>query len=208
MPSINPEDYRSYDALIFDMDGTLIDSGRVHEEAWRKTLTRHGIPVDGRLMRSLAGVPTRATLEHLAAHFKMHSSINIDAATECKEHYASQLRAQYLKATPLETVVRYFYGDKPMAVGTGATTQEAVEVIDLCGLKHYFGAIVGADRVVHPKPAADTFLLCARELGVEPARCLVFEDAPLGLKAARDAGMDAIDVAQQLNILNHYFLEH
>ncbi len=62
------------------------------------------------------------------------------------------------------------------------------------GLRHYFSAVVAADRVVNHKPAPDTFLLCAERMGVAPEKCVVFEDADFGLQAAKRAGMDAVDV--------------
>jgi HAD superfamily hydrolase (TIGR01509 family) len=66
--------------------------------------------------------------------------------------------------------------------------------------------VVGADQVANPKPAPDTFLRCAELLGVEPARCVVFEDARLGMEAATRAGMAVVDVQTDLKILNDYFL--
>ena len=93
-----------------------------------------------------------------------------------------------------------------MAVGTGALSSEAKEVLDSCGLLSEFDCIVGCDQVENGKPAPDTFLLCAQLMGVNPQECIVFEDAVYGLKAAEAAGMLAIDVATHFGVTNDYFL--
>jgi HAD superfamily hydrolase (TIGR01509 family) len=81
-----------------------------------------------------------------------------------------------------------------MAVATGATRAICIRTLEAIGLRHYFQAIVTADDVVHGKPAPDIFLEAARQIGVNPKECCAFEDAEMGLRAARDAGMIAIDI--------------
>jgi HAD superfamily hydrolase (TIGR01509 family) len=76
----------------------------------------------------------------------------------------------------------------------------------LCGLDKYIDAIVGADQVKNPKPAPDTFLRCAELLGIDPKKCVVFEDSTLGLQAAAAAGMAGIDVLLMHSVENDYFL--
>ena len=70
--------YDQYAALIFDMDGTLVDSGQLHEYAWTATLNKYGIPIDRPLMRSLAGVPTKGTIEILLEKFGITASASLD----------------------------------------------------------------------------------------------------------------------------------
>ena len=91
-------------------------------------------------------------------------------------------------------MVLRFLGEKPMAVGTGCHTDMARRILAGLSLDRYLPIVVGADQVANPKPAGDTFLLAAEKLGIAPERCLVFEDADAGLKAAAAAGMAAIDV--------------
>jgi HAD superfamily hydrolase (TIGR01509 family) len=81
-----------------------------------------------------------------------------------------------------------------MAVGTGSERAIAEALLTHLNLRHYFTAVVAADDVENHKPAPDTFLLCAELMGVDPTKCVVFEDADFGLEAARRAGMDAVDV--------------
>ena len=199
--------YDAYEALLFDMDGTLVDSGRLHELTWRATLDRYGIPVDVPLMRSLAGVPARETLQQLVRHFGCSVDASVEEMVTFKEARVREEAHLHVRATALVEIVRAYHGRKPMAVGTGASTAEAVSTLRRCGLDGFFGAVVGADQVQNPKPAPDTFLLCARLLGVSPGACVVFEDAPMGLQAAGRAGMAAVDVLAVHGIHNDYFLE-
>ena len=69
--------YDDYVALIFDMDGTLVDSGQLHEFSWTTTLNRYGIPIDGPFMRTLAGVPTKETLEILIQKFNLQVQASV-----------------------------------------------------------------------------------------------------------------------------------
>jgi len=198
--------YDSYDALIFDMDGTLVDSGQLHEHAWSATLINYGIPIDRPLMRSLAGVPTKGTLEILIEKFQCVVSASIDDMNDFKEQYVHENMHKFVKPTALMEIALAYQGKKPMAIGTGANTLEAQMILKLCNLDHLMGAIVGADQVINPKPAPDTFLRCAQLLGAKAENCVVFEDSKLGLQAAASAGMAGVDVLEVHDIVNNYFL--
>jgi beta-phosphoglucomutase family hydrolase len=198
--------YDNYEALIFDMDGTLVDSGQLHEHAWSATLNNYGIPIDRPLMRSLAGVPTKGTLALLLEKFQCAVSASIDEMNDFKERYVHEHMHQFVKPTALHSIALAYAGKKPMAIGTGANTQEAQTILAICKLDHLMGAIVGADQVANSKPAPDTFLRCAELLGVSADKCVVFEDSQLGLQAAASAGMVGVDVLQVHDIVNDYFL--
>jgi beta-phosphoglucomutase family hydrolase len=197
--------YDEFHALIFDMDGTLVDSGQLHQHTWSLTLEKYGIPVDRALMRSLAGVPIKATLEILLEKFQIRPRAHLDEMNAFKEDCTRENMPGFVKATELIEVVKKYEGIKPMAIGTGAKTAEALMVLKLCGLDDRFTVVVGADQVQNPKPAPDTFLRCAELMGVPPVQCVVFEDSPLGLQAAQRAGMAGIDVLLVHKIKNDYF---
>ncbi|WP_236074788.1 HAD-IA family hydrolase [Teredinibacter purpureus] len=195
-----------YDAIIFDMDGTLVDSGQLHEIAWTRTLDKYGIPVDRVLMRSLAGVPTKGTLDILLDHFNLNIAATSAEMNDFKESVVRDIAQRYVKPTALVEQAQYFAGRKPLSVGTGAYTEEAETILAWCNLRELIGPVVGADQVQNPKPAPDTFLLCAERMGIAPERCVVLEDSKLGLDAATRAGMVGIDVLDVFGIENDYFL--
>lgn len=198
--------FDQFKALIFDMDGTLVDSGQLHELAWSEMLTHYSLPIDRAYMRTLAGVPTKKTIELIIEKFNCTTTASLDEMNDFKEAVAQKNFHQYVKPTSLLSVVEKYHGKVPMSVGTGATTAEAKEILTICGLHDLVDHIVGADQVANAKPAPDTFLHCAMLMGVAPADCVVFEDAPMGLEAAARAGMVAVDVLQTFSIKNNYFL--
>jgi beta-phosphoglucomutase family hydrolase len=203
---VDTDGYHHFDALIFDMDGTLVDSGQLHEHAWTTMLQRYGIPVDRKLMRSLAGVPTIATIEILLKNFSLVAPSSLDEMNKHKESIVREHMHRFVKPTTLLELVKKYHGIKPMAVGTGASSEEAHTILRLCKLDAYMDAIVAADQVANPKPAPDIFLRCAELLRVNASNCVVFEDSKLGLQAANNSGMKGIDVLEVHEIVNDYFL--
>ncbi len=185
--------YDHYDALIFDLDGTLSNTLFAHESAWQHALTRYGIPFTATRMAQLGGVPIRDTVVILAEEAGMQVEVDAVVATRDAHFYA--ILPESLSATPLvEQVVLAYAGKKPMAVGTGCRTDMALRILDGLGITQHFPVVVGADQVQRPKPWPDTFLQAAAALGVAPERCLVFEDADAGIRAAEAAGMAVVDV--------------
>lgn len=195
-----------YEALIFDMDGTLVDSGRAHELAWTATLAKYCIPLDRQLMRSLSGMTTHRTLQTLVEYFEVAATTTIEEICLHKQSLVNANIGQYVKPTHLKSLAEKYYGKLPMSVGTGTTTTQAEVMLRHCGLRHLFTHLVGAENVTHPKPSPETFLRCAELMGVKPSACIVFEDAELGLQAAKAAGMRAIDVFSTYKIENEYFI--
>lgn len=183
-------DVSSFDALIFDMDGTLIDSMGQHLVAWQQACSHFGYPFDVAYMNSLGGVPTDTTVELLNAKYGLSHSKDVVAAY--KSDCFTQLATAPIAIAATVQLLEHWYGKKPLGVGTGAERQHALEQLTAAGLLNKLGALVTASDVVQGKPAPDTYLQVAAQLGVAPSRCVVFEDTQIGLQAAAAAGMKAV----------------
>ena len=179
--------------LIFDADGTLVDTMPMHYLAWQQTAQSMGGEFPEPLFYELAGVPTVRIVEILNEKFSY--GFNPQEFTEIKENlYMEKYLPTVNPIEPVVAVARKYQGRLPMAVATGAVQRVVQAALAATNLTAMFDTVVGADDVKHGKPAPDTFLEAARRLGVEPQYCLVYEDSDLGLEAAQRAGMTGIDV--------------
>jgi HAD superfamily hydrolase (TIGR01509 family) len=111
-----------------------------------------------------------------------------------KEGYFVDLIPEVLPIEPVVALVRQFHGTAPMAVASGGHREIVIKTLDALGLTEFFETVVGMEDVERGKPAPDPFLEAARRLGVEPEACLVFEDSPTGIDAAKAAGMQYVFV--------------
>lgn len=184
-----------FDAYIFDCDGTLIDSMPLHLEAWRAALEGHGFAPEQfteEMHYGFAGMPGPAIVRVLNERFGTDlPPAGVEAAK--LEWYL----AHHHEIKPVRAVVeiaRAQAGRLPMAVASGSDAEIVRQGLEAVGILDLFQTIVTPVDVVHGKPAPDMFLLAAERLGVEPGRCLVFEDGLLGLRAAEAAGMACVFV--------------
>lgn len=184
--------YAQYDGLIFDMDGTILDTEPTHRKAWDDVLSRYGMRFDLQAMVSLNGSPTWRIAQ--AVIELNHADLDPYLLAREKTDAVKVMLLDTVRPLPLIDVVKEWHGRRPMSVGTGSESAVAEALLNHLGLRHFFSAVVAADHVENHKPAPDTFLLCAELMGVAASRCVVFEDADFGIQAARAAGMDAVDV--------------
>lgn len=178
--------------LIFDCDGTLVDSMPPHMIAWEQVIVGHGGVWDYDYFFSKKGMPEETILSLYNRDFGMA----FDPVTMVEEkHRRFHGRLSELKPIPhVVDVARRCYGRLPMAVASGGTRQNVELELEAIGVRSLFDIILTADDNIRPKPAPDLFLEAARQMGTPPEFCQVFEDADLGLEAARNAGMLATDV--------------
>ena len=178
--------YEGYAGLIFDMDGTILDTEPTHRQAWNEVLGRYGMRFDEQAMVALNGSPTWRIAQAI---------IELNQA-DLDPHRLAQEKTQAVKAMlldsvrplPLIEVVKAWHGRRPMSVGTGSESAVAEALLAHLGLRHYFSAVVAADHVVNHKPAPDTFLLCAERMGVAPCvKCV--SDSAITTMALAAAGM-------------------
>lgn len=181
---------------IFDLDGTLIDTMPMHYRAWDEAVRRHGVgeTLDEDLFYSLGGVPTVRVAELIGEHY----GVKLDALAV--EHTKENLFLENLRDVEhIHAVVafaRKMAATHPVAIATGGTPNVAMPAIRAAGLEGLFKIVVTPLDVApgRGKPAPDMFLLAAKKMGVQAERCLVFEDAEPGIRAALAAGMQVVRV--------------
>lgn len=179
-------------AFLFDLNGTMIDDMAYHIGAWHRILNELGAGISPERMKEECYGKNDELLERIfpgrfsAAEKK---AMSLEKEKQYQQAFLPQLR--------LLPGLDRFLGDAyasgiPMAIGSAAIRFNIDFVLDNLGIRHYFSALVSADDVRLSKPDPETFIRCAEKLGAEPARCIVFEDAPKGVEAARRAGMQAV----------------
>lgn len=178
--------------LIFDCDGTLADTMPLHLRCWQRAMRELGGDLTADEFWDFAGVPTRTII----ALLNQRHGFAIDPVSggALKERYYVELVHEVKPIAEVVQVVEAWRGRLPMAVATGGELDIVTRTLRTISLLDTFDAIVSADDVQHGKPAPDIFLEAARRLEVEPARCVVFEDADHGVTAALAAGMTVIDI--------------
>lgn len=185
-------DLSAYQGIVFDMDGTLVDSMPAHMEAWRVTCEHYGYPFDLDYMNSLGGVPTQQTVVVLNEKFGMDRN-PVEVARFKRETWEDmKLEPVIIPATM--AVFEHYRPTMAIGIGTGAERPHAEHLLSAHGLLARIDSLVTATDVTHGKPHPETFLTVAQQMGIEPAKCVVFEDTEIGRQAAIDAGMDCIMV--------------
>jgi HAD superfamily hydrolase (TIGR01509 family) len=179
--------------LIFDCDGTLIDSMPLHMKGWEQVIKASGGAWDYEFFYSKRGTPEERIVQLYNEHSGM--KLNPREIVRMKHEYFRSFSAVELKPIPqvIEVVDRY-RGKLPMAVASGGVREIVNLELEALGIKDCFTAVLTADDHINPKPAPDIFLESARRIGVEPKYCQVFEDGDFGLEAAQSAGMLPTDI--------------
>lgn len=181
-----------FDAYLFDCDGTITDSMPMHYLAWQGAFAEYGAKFSEDLFYAWAGRPAAEIITDLNAEQGL--TMPVAAVTQRHERLFLDLLPQ-VKAIPsvLEHIVQA-YGKVPFAVVSGSTREIVAGSLSALGLLDRFEALVCAGDYVNPKPDPDCFLVAAAKLGVDPTRCVVFEDSDLGIQGALAAGMGAVKV--------------
>lgn len=180
-------------ALIFDIDGTLADSMATHLAAFNEVLKAYKVEITLQYLQSISGTPVYRGMELIKERFRLDNFDPIEMGNKKEELYRKYIPT----IRPIEPVFRIFnayYGKMPIACGTGGGRLNAYPTLKALGIFDKVNAVVTCEDVKNGKPAPDTFLQCAVKMGVNPSDCLVFEDADLGIQAAKNGGMMVVDV--------------
>ncbi|MFI5804819.1 HAD family hydrolase [Streptomyces sp. NPDC051561] len=187
-------------SVIFDLDGTLVDSEPNYYEAERRLRARYGLPDHSWEEHSrFIGIGTRETLQALRDQYGIATDVDTLLA-ENNGFYLELARTSTEVFPEMRKLVERLHTEGvPMAVASGSSREAIVAVLAGTGLDAQLGeeaggVIVSAEEVAHGKPAPDVFLAAAARLAAEPGYCAVFEDAAPGVTAAFAAGMRCLAV--------------
>jgi HAD superfamily hydrolase (TIGR01509 family) len=182
-------------SVIFDLDGTLVDSEPNYYEAGRQTLAEHGVPdFTWTDHERYVGISTQETVTRWKSLYGLRASVP-ELLADKNRRYLELARSATRAYPEMRKFVELLAGEGvPMAVASGSSPEAIDAILAGTGLDAYLRTTVSADEVAHGKPAPDVFLEAARRLGADPADCVVLEDAAPGAAAAHAAGMRCIAI--------------
>ncbi len=183
-------------AFIFDMNGTMIDDMHYHNTAWFKVFKELG--------SAMSEAETKLNIFGKAAEIfdrilgKDHG-FSIETINEISRKKEEQYQTDFLPDLRLISGLDHFFAKAkqsniPMAIGTAAPQSNIDYVFKHLNIAQYFTGTVSADEVENSKPHPEVFLKCAELMRVPPHECIVFEDSPMGILAAQNAGMKAVAI--------------
>lgn len=182
-------------AVLWDLDGTLVDSGELHWVAWRDAMAAEGVTITREMFEATFGWKNDPILRRWLGDDA--GEARKAAIADGKERaYRAALRAQGLEPLPgaREWVERLHATGWRQSICSSAPRANIEAVLEVTGLGHDFEVVIAAEDVTLGKPDPQVFLLGAERLGVPPSRAIVVEDAAAGVEAARRAGMKSIGV--------------
>lgn len=182
-------------AVIWDLDGTLIDSSSHHWEAWRAVMQEEGFHFTHEDFVADFGKRNNEILrQRLGAHLSDEDLHRI--ALRKEELYREAVKTKGIDLLPgVQLWLEYLQANEwAQALGTSAPRGNVEAIFAALGIHFYFAAVSSSEDVAHGKPHPDVFLAAARKLNVEPRHCVVIEDAPAGIEAGRRAGMKTVGV--------------
>lgn len=185
-----------YTAVIFDMNGVIVNDERIHQQSWRLFCADHGFKLsDDEFKQKVFGRTEKETFQFLFG--KVLTEEEVEKYSNERVRVAMSIFKPIMKTIPGVVEMLYYLEQKqiPVALATSSRKWYQTFIFDHLALWHYFEVIVTAEDVTHGKPDPEVYLRAATLLGVNPAECLALEDSVSGIKSAQAAGMKVIGIA-------------
>lgn len=196
MASVGPIDFPQdgFEAVIFDCDGTLVNSMPAHFESWCEALSMYGAAgiFQEDVFFAMGGRPTRDIVVELNDEYDL--KLDPEAVAFAKREAFLRKLGDVGFIEEVAEYARSLRGKVPLAVASGGSRYVVEKTLRLLDCSDWFDEVVTADDVENGKPEPDIFLHAAKLLGVRPEACLVLEDAPPGVAAAQAAGMSVVTI--------------
>lgn len=195
-------------ACIFDMDGVLVSTEKYHFEAWQRLAATLGITIDEEFNENLKGVSRAVCIDLILKHGGLHKT------DEEKQQFAAQKNEWFLQSISHISPQDLFPGVREFLmllqthgykIALGSASKNAPLLLEKLQIAHFFEAVIDGNVIEKAKPNPEVFLRGAAALGVEPQRCVVFEDAISGVQAARSAGMYCIGIGSSQILTQAHF---
>ncbi|TSD64012.1 HAD-IA family hydrolase [Inquilinus sp. KBS0705] len=182
-----------FKAFLYDCDGTLADNMGAHKESYIRVAADEGVVIEGDIIDEFAGLPTINVIGEINKRY----NTNFDPAGFAQRKHDVFVSEYIEKTQPIDYVVNHLKnhaGKVKIGVVSGGGRTSVEKTLRVLGIDHLVEVLVCAGETPHGKPYADPFLAAAKQLGVEPNKCLVFEDGEPGVQAAEAAGMQWIRI--------------
>ncbi len=182
----------NYQALLFDLDGTVVNSVPIHDRAWIETFHEYGIVIDLQFLKETTGMASTRIVKVVNEKF----GVDLDPKT-----LSDKKRARYLENVedvklvgPVFEILKAFHGKLPMGAITGGSHQVVDFLLPKLGIAKYFQTVVCSDDTRNGKDSTEPYELACGNLKVEMNKCIFFDDGDIGLTGAKLSGMDIIQV--------------
>lgn len=186
-------------ACLFDMDGVIVDTARFHFKAWHRLADTLGVPFTEEQNEELKGVSRLDSLERILSWGNLvltsHKKIEL---MNLKNKWFLEYVDQVNPDDMLPGVLNFLneLKDSGIQIGLGSSSKNSMLILDKLGITPYFATIIDGTKIHFSKPHPEVFLKAAKELGLQPEECVVFEDAISGVEAAKAGGFPCIGIGQ------------
>lgn len=183
-------------ALIFDCDGTLVDSMPLHMKAWEEAFNQFNAEYDYDFLYAQKGMKETEIIKLYNKTFNIN--LPPEEIVKAKHEYFEEHIETVKPIPPVVDIAVSNFSKLPLAVVSGSIKSIVHKELKVIGIFDLFNFILTADDPFKPKPSPDIFYAAAVKLKIEPGHCLVFEDGDSGLEAAQKAGMETVDVRKYI----------